>query len=73
MAEHSCSPLEKLQDGFEQPSVAALQVDVSHTVVERLFVTLAGEPTGVLRRAQFVQARTMQVPGSRSVARAIRA
>ena len=57
-----------------RPSVAAaLQVDVSHTVVERLFVTLAGEATGVLRRAQFVQARTMQLLGLHSAARAGRA
>ena len=37
-----------------------LQVDVSHTLVERLFVQLAGDVQGVLRRGQFVQVRPWQ-------------
>lgn len=39
----------------------AVQVDVSHTLVERLFVQLAGDVQGVLRRGQFVQVRRPQV------------
>ena len=35
------------------------QVDVSHTLVERLFVQLSGDVQGVLRRGQFVQVKPL--------------